>query len=501
MYRRGKRTRIGKGPPAGDPQGPPRRRVSPRYEYPPTREEFERMGFRPYFPIQLEFPTGDRAVGMPRSADPIGPPPPRPKRVDPRSHPAFRRGTLLNPHHLIEVPKASMMIRRGLRFATPFGRAMTILDWYSFQREIDRVRRGRMDDLGNWLTIQDCGRPRAYMLRGSAPSCTFNIVSGNVGDPLDIPTFTGVGFSRWFYERWFPDGLDRMRHIPSAQVQRQAGGREWPDQPYEMTPITPHPQGDRRKSFLWFSPAGHFIPFEFAPVLPYKARPALAPATRSPWPQWRDRGNSSPGPAGSLRPPPASRITATLGGASRGSGPPLQYTKVYTPEPPPKDEKEAKISGPHGLVHRVNIALGKSLALYSETNDLVDAIWGALHPCSRFCYGHELRGAQGSARRARERIPIDNSLRRAQWLWRNWDEVDHVEMVRRILRNELEDRIVGKAIANIDRQAGRGTSSNILRHGFDEFGWFRDGAYSPGSRVLPVGRLTPRKCRCRYEDG
>lgn len=149
--------------------------------------------------------------------------------------------------------------------------------------------------------------------------------------------------------------------------------------------------------------------------------------------------------------------------------------------PAPAREREEK----QGVTMAVRAVAGRAISGLSEANDVIDSLFAALprdvrqryREKAEYIYGREGRWVynratpgggsnwvwvpkyQGrAARRIRRRA---NFVHRAQAVNENWDEIDWSEATENLIRNEVQDQIVGRAFRRardaarrIDRTGG-----------------------------------------------
>lgn len=107
-------------------------------------------------------------------------------------------------------------------------------------------------------------------------------------------------------------------------------------------------------------------------------------------------------------------------------------------EPPKPRVKERKF---RSFAARLGVAFFRILDSLSESAEVVDAFYDALPPDvkSRWSKGRDKRGFIDSA----GQYGIDGADWKLQALWHNWHKVDATQAVKNIVKNEVEDRVIG----------------------------------------------------------
>lgn len=133
----------------------------------------------------------------------------------------------------------------------------------------------------------------------------------------------------------------------------------------------------------------------------------------------------------------------------------------FIPRPPRGREKEAKVKQllPKLKIVRFGQALYRALDKVSESAEVVDALYDALPDDvkKRWSKGRKKRGAVDNF----GQYGIDGADWKAQALWHNWDKLDAVEAIKNIVKNQLEDTIIGNINARLPKQVGNAFTREI----------------------------------------
>lgn len=257
-----------------------------------------------------------------------------------------------------------------------------------------------------------------------------NIVAGPpwVNNPSAI--------TRWVFGRW----VQRVNQFSPNSVY-QAGYR-----------ITAKPGAYARAGQVGFSPLPDHLPAGMpnhpraAPRIPPRIPRGLVPYV--PNGIGRDVGNGgsqNPGP-GTQNPGvnplnPTNPGPGTQPGVHPGLDP-------HNPRPPGRNERERKGRAPESVVRALGIA---NEAL--EAVELVDALWEALPKEVREATPKTARTRKGAII-GRDR-PYSSAYDKALHLWRNLDKLDIEQAVLNVIKNYIEDMILGRINAGADRFSNR----------------------------------------------
>lgn len=120
--------------------------------------------------------------------------------------------------------------------------------------------------------------------------------------------------------------------------------------------------------------------------------------------------------------------------------------------PPRRRERERKVLSRSA---KIGIVLFKILDKISESAEIVDAIYEALPEetrkkwgCNRSDFGIDVAGQYG----------IDNADCKAKALYYNWDKVDWNTAVENIIKNEIQDKVLGYVNQTVDRYGHTGAA-------------------------------------------
>ena len=119
---------------------------------------------------------------------------------------------------------------------------------------------------------------------------------------------------------------------------------------------------------------------------------------------------------------------------------------------PRRGEKEKKTRG-----KGMNIA--QLLDLVSESAEVVDAVYEALPDDVKRRWGRDRKERPGDQM---GQYGLSGADWKLQAIWHNWDKIDAKEAVSNIIRNEIEDRLYGRAYGGMDRMRPR-NSTRLLR--------------------------------------
>lgn len=211
--------------------------------------------------------------------------------------------------------------------------------------------------------------------------------------------------------------------------------------------------------------------------------PVEVPVIPLPTPQGRPNPNTmrgAPTPRATPIPDPKPWEQSSPGGDGKGgqgdtAGAPPSYGVEFGPGgprpimprprvPPHKGEKERKVlSGSTKL----RVALFKVLDQISETSELVDALFEALPQetikkwdCTRATPFIDKGGQYG----------IENADCKAAALWHNWHKVDVSTAVENIIKNHIQDKVLGGIHSLLPKNIGHAVDDGIM--GVDE--WLSD---------------------------
>jgi hypothetical protein len=121
---------------------------------------------------------------------------------------------------------------------------------------------------------------------------------------------------------------------------------------------------------------------------------------------------------------------------------PLPRTLPATKSRPPR----AGVKEKKGLARQIGVGVAKILDLTSESAEVVDAIYRALPKDVRKKWDRPERSADNIGQ-----YGIGGADWKLQALYHNWHKVDVAKAIKNILVNELEDRIIGGAMAARNR--------------------------------------------------
>lgn len=185
-------------------------------------------------------------------------------------------------------------------------------------------------------------------------------------------------------------------------------------------------------------------PPQFEP-LPRTPAPGVIPTV--PWvPIRNDTPIASPFPTVVITPAPASPEPGTkTGDIIKAPGRP------HTRTPPRRREKEApKALSRSGRQIR---AIFAALDALSEWSELVDALYDALPDDVKKRWGKD-RDSRGLLDNAGQ-YGIDGADWKIQALWANWHRLDTAKAFRNIVKNEVQDKLLGLLNRNLPRNVGR----------------------------------------------
>jgi len=201
--------------------------------------------------------------------------------------------------------------------------------------------------------------------------------------------------------------------------------------PYPGVPY-PHPT-----PIPWVAPQAEPVPLAPLPA-PVPVPVPLAPY-RLPYPTPYGRGGAL-GPRVGGAVPWGVDAVAGYHPDGRPSGSPVIRPAPVPRAPPRPPVKEQKLNAPAG---RVANALARLAGAASEANDFVGALWGALPPRYQ---------TPATGPRQFGRAWGDRPFRR-KWrdVYDNWDKINWAKALENLAVNEVEDRIVGRALGAANR--------------------------------------------------
>ena len=191
---------------------------------------------------------------------------------------------------------------------------------------------------------------------------------------------------------------------------------------------------------------------QMAPIPEYDPRVALAPGNPvSPFePVYAPTPDSPYEPDGQWQWDPAGGTGVGTGISSGGNT--VTGTQPVVPPvtraPPTEGEKQRKILT---RTAKIGIALYKALDAASETAEIVDAIWDALPKDVQKRWKHCKENRMGDSFGQYGPDQADCKLRA---LYHNWHRVDVELAIRNIIKNELQDRIIGGMQAGLPKNTG-----------------------------------------------
>lgn len=137
-------------------------------------------------------------------------------------------------------------------------------------------------------------------------------------------------------------------------------------------------------------------------------------------------------------------------------------TPNFPPRPPRSNEKEKKVRrAPTTKGARFGYALYRAVDRISENAELVDAMYDALPDDvkKRWEKGRKKRGPVDSF----GQYGVDGADWKLQALWHNWHKMDAVEAVKNIVKNQLEDTIIGNINRQLPKQVGNAFTREITK--------------------------------------
>lgn len=159
----------------------------------------------------------------------------------------------------------------------------------------------------------------------------------------------------------------------------------------------------------------------------------------------RDLPGSEPYPA---EPPPAP-LPDPAGGEWqwRSDGPPNPPPRPHTRQPPRGRNKERKARSRSAAI---GIALFRALDWISEAAEVVDALYDALPKDVKARWGRD-RDGRGFIDQAGQ-YGIDGADWKLQALYHNWHKVDVPQAIKNIVKNGVEDKVIGGISRTVPKQ-------------------------------------------------
>lgn len=131
----------------------------------------------------------------------------------------------------------------------------------------------------------------------------------------------------------------------------------------------------------------------------------------------------------------------------------VRTSRIHERKPPRKREKQSKLIT---KAERLGKAIFKWLDVVSEYSELVDAFFDALPDDvkDRWSDRREKRGLLDTA----GQYGIDGSDWKIQAVWHNWHKLDTADVLRNIVSNEYQDKVLGLIHRNTPVNTGQATS-------------------------------------------